>query len=134
MNFPYKNGDGNQSFLLILAVKPDHPFIPPIFCLNLHWNGEYNIHNSENIRFLERQVNFGFVHLLEKPGPEKYDMLSLQIKRLMTCLDVLLESWQMQNPEGKSDFAREKMFLHCVRGRRRLPPLKYDPSLQIFSQ
>ena len=79
-------------------------------------------------------MNFGFVHLLEKPGPEKYDMLSLQIKRLMTCLDVLLESWQMQNPESKSDFAREKMFLHCVRGRRRLPPLKYDPSLQMFSQ
>jgi THO complex subunit 5 len=44
------NRDSAASLIALIAVKPDHPNSPPIFCLNLHWNGEYNIHNSENIR------------------------------------------------------------------------------------
>ena len=66
--------------------------------------------------FLERNVNYGFVHLLEKNQPEKYDMLALQIKKLMASCDVLLESWQLQLGDSvKKDFEREKMFHHIVR-------------------
>ena len=81
----------------------------------MHWNGEYNIHNSENIRSLEKAVNYGFIDLLDEKGPEKYEMLSLQIKKLMVSFDVLLESWQMQGAEPKVDFTREKIFLYPVR-------------------
>lgn len=109
------NRDSAASLIALIAVKPDHPFTPPVFCLNLHWNGEHNLHNSEYIRYLERTVNYGFVHLLQEDGPEKYEMLSLQIKKLMSCCDVLLESWQMQGEDQKQDFTREKMFLHVVR-------------------
>ena len=111
------NRESAASLIALIAVKPDYPSTPPVFCLNLHWNGEHNVHNSENIRFLERSVNYGFVHLLENGGkfkPEKYEMLALQIKKLMASSDVLLESWQLQG-DKEEDFAREKMFLHTVR-------------------
>merc|ERR1719189_1718699 len=113
------NRDSAASLIALIAVKPDHPVSPPVFCLNLHWNGEYNLHNSEYIRYLERTINYGFA-----------------IKKLMSCCDVLLESWQLhgENSDNKQDFAREKIFIHTVRGKRRLPPLSYDPSSQIFSQ
>jgi len=132
------NRDSAASLIALIAVKPDHPVSPPVFCLNLHWNGEYNLHNSEYIRYLERTINYGFVHLLEEgsKNQDKYQMLGLQIKKLMSCCDVLLESWQLhgENSDNKQDFAREKIFIHTVRGKRRLPPLSYDPSSQIFSQ
>ena len=44
------NRDSGASLIALIAIKPDHPKSPPVFCLNLHWNGEYNIHNSEYIR------------------------------------------------------------------------------------
>ena len=105
--------------IALIAVEQDHPVIPPVFCLNLHWNGEYNLHNSEYIRYLERTINYGFVHLLEEgsKNQDKYQMLGLQIKKLMSCCDVLLESWQLhgENSDNKQDFAREKIFIHTVR-------------------
>jgi len=128
------NRDTAASLIALIAVKPDHPSSPPVFCLNLHWNGEHNMHNSEYIRYLERTINYGFVYLLESKNRDKYQMLGLQIKKLMACCDVLLESWQLQGDNEKQDFAREKIFIHTVRGKRRLPPLSYDSSSQIFSQ
>lgn len=110
------NRGEHASLIALIAVKPDHPFSPPVFCLNLHWNGEHNTHNSENIRALEKAINYGFVDLLDDgKSHDKYCMLGLQIKRLMGCYDVLLEAWQMQGTDIKVNFAREKMFLHSVR-------------------
>ena len=113
------NRDSAASLIALIAVKPDHPVSPPVFCLNLHWNGEYNLHNSEYIRYLEKTINYGFVHLLEEgsKNQDKYQMLGLQIKKLMSCCDVLLESWQLhgENSDNKQDFAREKIFIHTVR-------------------
>ena len=120
--------------IFFAKIKKVALFLLFSFCLNLHWNGEHNIHNSENIRSLEKAVNLGYLNLLDQKGPEKYDMLSLQIKKLMVSFDVLLESWQLQSSESKTDFPREKLFLHPVRGRRRMPPLYYDSNYQMFSQ
>ena len=109
------NRDSAASLIALIAVKPDHPCTPPVFCLNLHWNGEHNMHNSEYIRYLERTINYGFVHLIEECNEDKYQMLALQIKKLMSCCDVLLESWQLQGDNDQQDFAREKIFIHSVR-------------------
>ena len=38
------------TLIALIAVKPDYPRRAPVFCLNLHWDGEHNVHNSENIR------------------------------------------------------------------------------------
>ena len=56
-----------------------------IIGLNMHWNGEYNIHNSENIRSLEKAVNYGFIDLLDEKGPEKYE--NTHANRQMHLLD-----------------------------------------------
>ena len=42
--------DPNAKLIALIAIKPDYPKTFPIFCLNLHWNGEYNIHNNEPLR------------------------------------------------------------------------------------
>lgn len=38
------------TLIALIAVKPDYPIRAPVFCLNLHWKGEHNVHNSEHIR------------------------------------------------------------------------------------
>ena len=146
------------TLIALVAIGPHYPYSSPVFCLNLHWNGEHNLHNSENMRALEREVNTYYSNLLAIPdskgkrrskkfvqeSKERNELLSLQISRLMTCTDVLLESWNTAQPNlnqgnlfGKGngvDFPREKLFLQPVRGRNRAPPLKYQSQLQLFTQ
>merc|ERR1711860_111921 len=129
------NREASASLIALIALKSDYPKRAPVFCLNLHWNGEYNVHNSERIRDLEALVNLGFNR--EEFGPH---LLSLQIKRLLTSLDALLEAWSVIGDSAeseqklKSDIQREKLFLHPVRGRDRAMPLRYDPNLKMYSQ
>ena len=147
------------TLIALVAIGPHYPYSPPVFCLNLHWNGEHNLHNSENMRVLEREVNTGYANLLNtsdcknkrrskkliQESKDRHEMLSLQISRLMTCTDVLLESWNSIQPsmqQGNAtvskgtgiDFPREKLFLEPVKGRSRAPPLKFQPQLQLFTQ
>lgn len=123
------------SLIALIAVRPDYPRSPPVFCLNLHHNGEYNIHNSEHVRAMEREVNTSFAWLVnDENRSERYDVLSLQITRLMSCLDVLLEAWQRQGGANKGPESSDVVFLHSVRGRKREPPLKYNPQMSIFTQ
>ena len=42
------------TLIALVAVKPDYPRRAPVFCLNLHWAGEHNVHNSEAIRVSPR--------------------------------------------------------------------------------
>ena len=119
--------------IALVAIGPHYPYSPPAFCLNLHWNGEHNLHNSENMRALEREVNTCYANLLNVPdikkrrrskkltqeSKDRNEILSLQISRLMTCTDVLLESWNsiqpslqesatLTNKANGIDFPREK--------------------------
>ena len=111
------------------------------------------------MRALEREVNTCYANLLNVPdikkrrrskklnqeSKDRNEILSLQISRLMTCTDVLLESWNsiqpslqesatLTNKANGIDFPREKLFLQPVRGRNRAPPLKYQSQLQLFTQ
>ena len=69
---------------------------------------------------LEQEVNTHYISMvLEKTKSEKWrhHLLSLQIRRLMVCLDVLLESWNSSysSDSAKIDFPRERLFLQAVR-------------------
>ncbi len=105
------------SLIALIAVKPDYPSSAPVFCLNLHWRGEHNLGNSENIRDLERLINtsFSWEELLDLGRPCQLQILSLQLKRLLTSLDVLLEAWNVAETGEKVDFRREKPFLKPIR-------------------
>ena len=52
------------------------------------------------------------------PASLRPELLSLQLQRLLTSLDVLLESWNALEETmvaGKVDFKKEKMFLQTAR-------------------
>merc|ERR1712226_1420887 len=84
------------TLIALVAIGPHYPYSSPVFCLNLHWNGEHNIHNSENMRALEREVNTCYSNLLNPPdgknkrrirkllqeSKDRHEILSLQISRL----------------------------------------------------
>lgn len=82
---------------------------------------------------LERLINSGFDTTDTKLKPS---LLSMQLQRLLTSLDALLEAWSVAlnefNPQAKVDFQREKLFLQSVRGRNRSLPINFDPKLQVF--
>jgi len=143
------------TLIALVAISPAYPATPPVFCLNLHWNSEWNMHNSEKVRALEAEINTYYEgdyfstsrrrqmkSAADEVSRSAHFVLSLQIRRLMILLDVLLESWNHSNVKSSSssagaakvDFPREKMFLEAVRGRRRAPPLKYQRQMQIFTQ
>ncbi|XP_059084495.1 THO complex subunit 5 homolog [Tigriopus californicus] len=127
------NREPTATLIALIAIKPDYPNRNPVFCLNLHWKGEFNVHNCEHMRDLERLINSGFDTL----GPKlKPSLLSMQLQRLLTSLDALLEAWSValneSNPQAKVDFQREKLFLQSVRGRNRSLPINFDPKLQVF--
>jgi len=127
------------TLIALIAVKPDYPRRAPVFCLNLHWDGEHNVHNSENIRELERLINTDFSG---RSCDEGGSLLTVQIRSLLSRLDVLLEAMNdLKRQDGstggggeeKVDFPKEKLFLANVSGRTRAPPLSYNPELQIYT-
>ncbi|XP_071743634.1 THO complex subunit 5 homolog [Lepeophtheirus salmonis] len=122
--------------IALIAIKPDYPRTHPIFCLNLHWNGEHNINNSEHIRALEREINLGLNNIFDENElvSHRTEILSLQIQKLLSGFDVMLEAWNATQDTDHLEFPREKTFLQPVRGRDRILPLKYNSKLQIYSQ
>jgi len=119
------------SLIALVAIKPNYPVAAPIFCLNLHWNGEHNVHNSEWIRDLEREVNLGWTDQISADLAGG-DLLAIQLHRLLVLLDVMLEAGSQVT--GSNDFPKEKVFFSAVRGRMRSLPLLFSSKMQIFQQ
>ena len=43
------------NLIALVAVGPEYPQSPPVFCLNLHWNQvSWTVHNSEKVRVSEK--------------------------------------------------------------------------------
>ncbi len=110
------------SLIVLLAIKPSYPDSAPVFCLNLHWRGEHNQANNEHIRQLESMLNCGLSTLggvdEDDPGKEDsccWDLLTVQLLRLLASLDVMLEAWDAMDRDGGKDFPREKLFFRPVR-------------------
>eukprot|EP00095_Tigriopus_kingsejongensis_P000367 maker-scaffold319_size207808-snap-gene-0.28 protein:Tk00367 transcript:maker-scaffold319_size207808-snap-gene-0.28-mRNA-1 annotation:"tho complex subunit 5-like protein" len=115
------NRDPSAKLIALIAVKPDYPNRNPVFCLNLHWEGEYNVHNCEHIRDLELLINRGHEDLSSEARGK---LLSLQLQRLLTSLDALLEAWSILKTDSKASFPKEKLFLQPVREHR--DPIHHD--------
>ncbi|KAF4520122.1 hypothetical protein B566_EDAN010278 [Ephemera danica] len=117
---------GSAKLIALIAVKPDHPKDPPVFSLNLHWNGEHNSNNDDAIRDMEREVNVHWRELISEPG-WSWGLLSAQMYRLMACLDVYLEATCTRSVLP-AEFPKERIFFSPVRGRTRSLPYKYIPA------
>ena len=54
------------NLIALVAVGPEYPQSPPVFCLNLHWNQvSWTVHNSEKVRVSEIQI-FGHFKFSEE--------------------------------------------------------------------
>lgn len=104
----------SAKLVALVALRSDYPKRAPIFSLTLHWNGTHHAGINDDIRDIERVIN-------TKLGTDdnKSCTLSVQMYKLLTCLDVLLET------SGSSEFPPDKVMFNTVRGRNRSKPYKF---------
>lgn len=104
----------SAKLVALVALKSEYPKSAPIFSLTLHWNGTHHAGNDDDIRDIERYINTEWGN-----EPAKPCNLSSQMSKLLTCLDVLLETI------GSTEFPPDKVMLRPVRGRNRLKPYRF---------
>uniref|UniRef100_A0A6B2E7U3 Putative fms n=1 Tax=Phlebotomus kandelakii TaxID=1109342 RepID=A0A6B2E7U3_9DIPT len=102
----------------LVAVGCDFPEQLPVWLLRLNWNGHHDAGNNPAVRDLEFWVN----SLEEGVKPRKACVLVAQLRRLMSSVDVLLETESILH--AKADFPAEKTFLKAFRGRQRSRPFR----------
>lgn len=104
----------SAKLVALVALRSDYPKKAPMFSLTLHWNGTHHAGINNDIRDIERVINTDW-------GSEdnKQYTLSVQITKLLTCLDILLET------TGSSEFPPDKVMFCPVRGRNRVKPYKF---------
>ncbi|KAG7308553.1 hypothetical protein JYU34_005770 [Plutella xylostella] len=104
----------SAKLVALVALSSDYPKKAPIFSLTLHWNGTHHAGTDDDIRDIERVIN---TDLDESFG--KTRILSSQMCKLLTCVDILLET------TGSAEFPPDKVMFTPVRGRNRMKPYKY---------
>ncbi|XP_063825643.1 THO complex subunit 5 homolog [Ostrinia nubilalis] len=104
----------SAKLVALVALRSDYPKKAPIFSLTLHWNGTHHAGINDDIRDIERVINTDW-----GTKDEKLHTLSTQMTKLLTYLDILLET------TGSSEFPPDKVMFNPVRGRNRVKPYKY---------
>lgn len=104
----------SAKLVALVAISNDYPKKAPIFSLTLHWNGTHHTGSNDDIRDIERIINTDLAR-----DENVHCTLSTQMMKLLTCLDILLETM------GSSEFPPDKVMLNPVRGRNRMKPYKY---------
>lgn len=105
----------SAKLVALVALRSDYPKRASIFSLTLHWNGTHHAGINDDIRDIERVVNTD----LSVSKDKKQYTLSAQMTKLLTCLDILLET------TGSSEFPPDKVMFRPVRGRNRVKPYKF---------
>ncbi|KAI8436874.1 hypothetical protein MSG28_010324 [Choristoneura fumiferana] len=103
----------SAKLVALVVLKSDYPKSAPIFSLTLFWNGTHHAGIDDDIRDIERVINTDWS--LEDKQPS----LTTQMTKLLTCLDILLET------TGTSEFPPDKVMFQPVRGRNRVKPYKF---------
>ncbi|CAF4934451.1 unnamed protein product [Pieris macdunnoughi] len=103
----------SAKLVALVALSSDYPKKAPLFSLTLHYNGTHHSGTNDDIRDIERYVNTNWQGDNLKPN------LSNQITKLLTCLDILLETM------GTQEFPPDKVMLQPVRGKNRMKPYKF---------
>lgn len=103
----------SAKLVALVVLKSNYPKSAPIFSLTLFWNGTHHAGIDDDIRDIERVINTDW-------NPEdKQPSLATQMTKLLTCLDILLET------TGTSEFPPDKVMFQPVRGRNRVKPYKF---------
>nr|XP_019548244.2 LOW QUALITY PROTEIN: THO complex subunit 5 homolog [Aedes albopictus] len=119
---------GSAKLECYICIPCDFPESTPLWSLSLNWNGKHSAGDCAAVRDMEFWTNS-----LQAPKHPK-SILSLQLKRAMSCLDIYLET------EGPSytpaEFTQDKTYLKPFRGRARSRPFRIasNGSSSVFTQ
>ncbi|XP_062560482.1 THO complex subunit 5 homolog A [Armigeres subalbatus] len=119
---------GSAKLECYICVPCDFPDNTPLWSLSLNWNGKHSAADCAAVRDMEFWTNS-----LQAPKHPK-TILSLQLKRAMSCLDIYLET------EGPfytpPEFTQDKTYLKPFRGRARSRPFRIasNGSSSVFTQ
>ncbi|XP_058120526.1 THO complex subunit 5 homolog [Anopheles ziemanni] len=119
---------GSAKLECYICVSCRYPEASPLWSLSLNWNGKHTAAGNSSVREMEYWVNT----LSAKDHP--HNVLPMQLKRAMSCLDVYLETdGQFYTP---AEFTQDKTFLKPYRGRSRAKPFRIAPngSSSLFTQ
>eukprot|EP00914_Ancora_sagittata_P003741 GHVO01008059.1.p1 GENE.GHVO01008059.1~~GHVO01008059.1.p1 ORF type:complete len:660 (+),score=94.07 GHVO01008059.1:206-1981(+) len=115
------------------VVPPNYPNVVPLFAVNLIWNNRRGIVNPDHVRDMAAEVNVHYLDLMRPQHPQ--DILTNQIRRLLMCFDVYLESeFDLEGSLGHAEIPKEKTFARTSLGPNRAKPFKYNSHLVYFSQ
>jgi len=118
---------GRARVIAVVALTLNYPDDPPIFSVQLDDSGiGQNRVNSSVFREVERELN---VCCVKEFMNSSASILSLQLQRLLFCVDISLETMSDDDTVGPSEFAREKLFESRVKGKAFRRPFKYVPKL-----
>lgn len=123
--YSVKISRGEATLQALIVIKNTYPVPPPIFSLNLNYNGNYNSVNCDEIRDMERELNADWDY-----GPKSSAwLLSGQLTHLCSFLDVYLETAYPRT------FPTNSKFIRSISGRNRRRPFKFRKiGTGIFTQ
>uniref|UniRef100_A0A336KZH7 CSON013785 protein n=1 Tax=Culicoides sonorensis TaxID=179676 RepID=A0A336KZH7_CULSO len=107
---------GSAKMECYIQVPVNYPEETPMWALTLNWNGKHDSTNDSSIKEIEFIVNSMEI------AKHSRNMLSLQLRKTMICLDVYLETEGVLS--NNQEFNQEKSFLKAIRGRQRARPYK----------
>ncbi|XP_058462311.1 THO complex subunit 5 homolog [Malaya genurostris] len=119
---------GSAKLECYICVPCDFPASSSLWSLSLNWNGKHSAEDNAAVREMEYWTNS-----LQAPKYPK-TILSLQLKRAMSCFDIYLET------EGPfytpAEFTQDKTYLKPFRGRTRSRPFRIasNGSSSVFTQ
>lgn len=123
--YTVKLSRGEAILQAFVVIKNTYPIPPPIFALNLNYNGNYTSQNCDEVRDLERVVNTDWDYGIKSSTW----LLSAQLTHLCSCLDVYLET---SDPKV---FPPNAKFIRSISGRNRRRPFKFRKiGTGIFTQ
>ncbi|XP_053673269.1 THO complex subunit 5 homolog [Anopheles nili] len=111
-----------------ICVPCRYPEASPLWSFSLNWNGKHTASSNSSLREMEYWCNS--LSAMDYSN----DILPMQLKRAMSCLDIYLET------EGPyytpAEFTQDKTFVKPFRGRTRSQPFRIAPngSSCLFTQ
>ncbi|XP_055624945.1 THO complex subunit 5 homolog [Toxorhynchites rutilus septentrionalis] len=119
---------GSAKLECYICVPCDFPESTALWSFSLNWNGKHSAADNAAVRDMEYWTNS-----LQSSKHQK-SLLSLQLKRAMSCLDIYLETEGCFNTPP--EFTQDKTYLKPFRGRARARPFRLvsSGSSSVFTQ
>eukprot|EP01112_Ceratiomyxa_fruticulosa_P004916 TRINITY_DN1547_c0_g1_i5.p1 TRINITY_DN1547_c0_g1~~TRINITY_DN1547_c0_g1_i5.p1 ORF type:complete len:867 (+),score=202.42 TRINITY_DN1547_c0_g1_i5:212-2812(+) len=133
---------GESRFEAVCEVPSEYPIRPPLFKIRKYTSSRSTqpvIFIDNHCKSIETEVNIYLQEILKETGTDEVYLLTTQIRRLISCLDIHYEIMMISNNSVNSNqvtqnYVGGKQWIRSFRGRARELPVVYDPNLTLFDQ